>query len=125
MTIGDIITQAKELAGSAVSDATALSFLNEIEGQIALEWIGADAWHEYTEDDLTSDPLIPPPWGRGIFVPYVEAMIYYSHGEFDRYANAKALHEQNWLDFRKHVRRTLPYPCCCGNRYREEDPLNV
>jgi len=132
MTIKSLIDQAFELAGSSVSQATALTWFNELEGQIALEWIGMDAWMPYTEDDLDAEPLIGEPWGRGIYEPYVEAMIYYAHGEIERYENAKTMHEQNYLDFRKHVRRTHKPPCCfCRprpliiNSVEMEDPLNV
>ena len=129
MTIQSLIDQAAELAGSTASQATMLSWLNEIEGQIAFEWIGVDAWTPYTTAELNDEPLIPEPWGRGIYVPYLEAMLYWTHGEFDRYNNAKAMHEQNYLDFRKYVRRTHRPPCrpcrCAAYYYREEDPLNA
>lgn len=134
MTIRSLIEQAWELAGSTAPQATMLSWINELEGQIAFDWIGADAWSPYTADDLDAEPLIGDPWGRGIYEPYLEAMLYWTHGEYDRYNNAKAMHEQNYLDFRKFVRRTHKPPCrlyclmqqlndCC-RYYREEDPLN-
>ena len=127
MTIKSLLDEASELAGSSVPQSTMLNWFNDLEGQIAFDWIGADAWSPYTTDDLTAEPLIGEPWGRGIYEPYLEAMIYYTHGEIDRYANAKEMHEHNYLEFRKYVRRTHKPPCCACRCpiNTEEDPLNV
>lgn len=110
MTIKSLIDQAFELAGSTISDATMLSFFNEIEGRVAMEWLGAREWTPYTEADLQKEPILTEPWARGIYVPYLEAMLYYTHGENDRYENARTMHENNYLELRKHAQRKLP-PC--------------
>lgn len=131
MTIKSLIDQAFELAGSTVSQETMLSWLSDIDGQIAYDCLGVDLILPYDEDDLGSEPVVGDPWGRNIYEPYLEAMIYYTHGEIDRYVNAKTMHTQNYLEFRKWLRRTLSAPCCCAkpreviNSVRLEDPLNV
>ena len=128
MTIGSLITKAKDMAGSAVFDAQLLDWFNDLEGQLAFDFFGVDAFAPYTSDDLTSEPLVGWPWGEQIYVHWLEAMIYYAHAEYERYENARTMHENALWEFRRFVNRTRPYcPCRSFTRRcaREEDPLNV
>lgn len=127
MTIGELIGKAKDMAGSAVSDSQLLDWINDIEGQIAFDFFGIDAFMPYTTDDLTSEPLVGWPWGEQIYVHFLEAMIYYAHAEYERYSNAKTMHDTALWDFRRYYNRTRPYYRCCPYRcrVREEDPLNA
>lgn len=131
MTIREIIAQAQLLSGVSVPDATLLRWISDLDGQLAFAYFGVDGWiAPYSEDDLDVPALIEPPWDETIYVPYLEAMTYYTTGEYDRYENAKTMHEQKLLEFKKYLNRSRRV-CCCRprrleiNSVRLEDPLSV
>lgn len=106
MTITQAITAAQALTGQVYDQATLLRWLSELDGQLAFEVWGATSWTAYTEDDLASLLLVPYPWDGGIYVHYLEAMTYFSNGEYDRYANARAQYDNALGEFRRFVQRT-------------------
>lgn len=106
MTITQAITAAQALTGQVYDQATMLRWLSELDGQLAFEVWGATSWTAYTEDDLASLLLVPYPWDGGIYVHYLEAMTYFSNGEYDRYANARAQYDNALGEFRRFVQRT-------------------
>ncbi len=131
MTINEIIAQAQTLSGVSVPDATLLRWISDLDGQLAFAYFGVDGWiAPYSEDDLDVPALIEPPWDETIYVPYLEAMTYYTTGEYDRYENAKAMYEEKLLEFKKYLNRSRRV-CCCSprrmeiNSVRLEEPLNV
>lgn len=115
MTIADAIANATAMTGRVVDDATMLRWLSELDGIIAYDVFGADAWEPYTAEDMSAELACAYPWD-GFYVHYLEAMTYYTDGEFDRYENAKAMFEKKYWDFRHYLRRTHPElrPCCKG-----------
>lgn len=131
MTINEIIEQAQTLSGVSVPEETLLRWVSDLDGRLAIDYFGVDGWiAPYDSDDLDVPALIEPPWDEGIYVPYLEAMTYYTTGEYDRYENAKAMYEAKLLEFKKYLNRSRRV-CCCRprrleiNSVRLEDPLNV
>ena len=112
MTINEIIEQAQTLTGVTVPEETLLRWISDLDGRLAFGYFGADAWILPYGDDETDDTgLIEPPWDETIYVPYLEAMIYYTTGEYDRYANAKAMYDEHLLEFKKYLNRSRRF-CC-------------
>lgn len=115
MTINEIIEQAKTLSGVSVPDETLLRWISDLDGRLAIDYFGVDGYIlPYEESDMDSSALIEPPWDEGIYVPYLESMTYYTTGEYDRYENAKAMHEARLLEFKKYLNRSRRY--CCRRR---------
>lgn len=106
MRISEAINAAVALTGQAVDTETMIRWLSELDGKIAFDVFGADAWSPYTESETDADLLVDFPWDGRIYVPYLESMTYYSNGEYDRYENAKAMYESALLEFRKYYNRT-------------------
>lgn len=116
MTISKAIEHAVAMTGRVVDDELMVQWLGELDGTIAFDVFGADAWAPYTEDDMDAELIVDYPWD-GLYVPYLEAQTYYTDGEYDRYENAKAMFEKKYWDFRHFLRRTHPElkpPCRRG-----------
>lgn len=114
MLISEAIANVKALTGAVVDDATLVRWLSEFDGKLALEFFHEDEFEPYDPvDDLTTELKIPFPWD-GVYVHHLEAMTYYTNGEYDRSANARAMSEAALSDYRKHMQRTqcvLHTPC--------------
>ena len=105
MLVTDAITQAQALTGQVVAQSVLLRWLSELDGQLAIEFYGAGEWAPYTTDDLQSALAVPYPWDGGVYVHYLEAMTYFSNGEYERYENARAMSEEKLGEFRRYVQR--------------------
>lgn len=105
MLINTAITEAAALTGQVVPQATALRWLSELDGQLALEFYFAGEWAPYAEADLQSELAVPFPWDGGVYVHHLEAQTYFANGEYERYANARAMSESKLDEFRRHVQR--------------------
>ena len=91
MLISEALSAAAALTGQTVDAATAVRWLSEADGRLAFELYRTDAWTPYDpEDDLGSELLVPVPWD-GFYVHHLEAMTYFSVGEYDRYENARKI----------------------------------
>ena len=106
MTISDALARARALTGQVFDTATLVGWLSELDGRLALElgFDGPQAPYDPT-DDLSTALLAPFPWD-GFYVHHLEAMTYYSAGEYDRYENARALAERKLADWRAYLRRS-------------------
>ena len=101
------------MTGTVVDDAALCRWLSELDGRLAFEFYKADAWLPYTvEDDKNCELLVPFPWD-GLYIHHLEAMTYYTNGEYDRYKNAMAMSEKVLDDYRKFVVR-MHVPVCPG-----------
>lgn len=105
MTITQAISSATALTGNVYSQDEALRWLSELDGQLAFEVYGVDSWTAYSQEDLDSLLLVPYPWD-GLYVHKLEAMTYFSNGEYDRYANAQRMFEEALGEFKRFVQRT-------------------
>ena len=106
MTISEAIAQSTALTGQAVPDATLVRWLSELDGRLALTLGRSGTWTPYdAAADLAKPLLAPHPWD-GFYVHHLEAMTYYTDGEYDRYANARAMCERGERDWRAFLRRS-------------------
>ena len=113
MTVSEAITQAQARTGQALEDsyseidngALLLRWLSELDGRIAYDLYRAATWKMYTEDDLSYTLAIIFPWDT-LYPVYLEAMIYFANGEYDRYANAQAIYQEQISTYRKTVQRS-------------------
>lgn len=105
MTITQAISSATALTGNVYSQDEALRWLSELDGQLAFEVYGVDSWTAYSVEDLGSLLLVPYPWD-GLYVHKLEAMTYFSNGEYDHYANAQRMFEEALGEFKRFVQRT-------------------
>lgn len=107
MTLRDLINKISEEKPNSFSEAKLISFVNEVEAEVAEELNEAEApVYKYEHDDeLDKVLLAPAPYDR-LYVSYVKAMIDYTNEEYDSYANNQAQHVQDFRDFVDWVVRT-------------------
>lgn len=107
MTLRDLINKISEEKPNSFSEAKLISFVNEIEAEVAEE-LYMDETPVYTyehDEELDRELLVPAPYDR-LYISYVKAMIDYSNEEYDSYANNQAQHVQDYRDFVDWVVRT-------------------
>lgn len=106
MNVSDAIKHAKALTGSVVDDSVLCRWLSELDGRLVFEFFHGDAWTAYSlPEDENTELLVAFPWD-GLYVHYLEAMTYYSNGEYDRSKNAQAMADKLEDDWRKWLTRT-------------------
>ena len=106
MTISEAISQTRKLSGNAVDDNTMCRWLSELDGRLMLDFYKGGEWMSYSlPDDEGHELLVPFPWDE-LYVHYLEAMVYYSNGEFERYRNSYEMYNKKELDFRQWYART-------------------
>lgn len=111
MKLTEAIQQAVLLTGAAVDQSVMCRWLSELDGKLSLTLYKTDAIINYTmPEEGEDDPelLVPYPWD-GIYVHYLEAMCYYTTGDFGRYQNSMAMYNQGEEQFRKWCIR-MHYP---------------
>lgn len=112
MKLSEAINRANALTGQVYGNALQVRWLNELDGQLA-ETFYHEEFTPYTTADLTRDLLIPWPWDEA-YVHYLEAMIYFSNGETERYEDAKVMYEQRLREYRAYMQRTQARRCRPG-----------
>ena len=105
MTVAQAMANAQAVTGQVFDAATLRRWLSELDGQLALDLYRADAWTPYSADDDAALLLGPDPWD-GLYVHHLEAMTYFSNGEYDRYQNALTMRENALGEFKRFVQRT-------------------
>ena len=106
MTISEAISQTRKLSGNAVDDNTMCRWLSELDGRLMLDFYKGSEWMAYAlPQDADHELLVPFPWDE-LYVHYLEAMVYYSNGEFERYRNSYEMYNKKELDFRQWYART-------------------
>ena len=115
MTPAAAAAEAERLTGQVYDRAVLLRWLSELDGILALDLYRVEPPEPYTtEDQAERALLIPFPWDGGVYVHHLEAMTYFSNGEYDRYANARQLSEHALAEFRRYTRRNAAYPAPQG-----------
>ena len=110
MLISEALSGAAALTGQTIDTETAVRWLSEADGRLAFEFYRVGAWTPYDpEHDLGSELLVPFPWD-GFYVHHLEAMTYFTDGEYDRYENARIMAETVLGDFRRFLQRTQASP---------------
>ena len=109
MTINEAIANTRKLSGNAVDDNTLCRWLSELDGRLMLDFYKGSEWMSYSlPQDEDHELLVPFPWDE-LYVHYLEAMVYYSNGEFDRYRNSYEMFNKKELDYRQwYARNQLP-----------------
>lgn len=106
MTVKEAMSKAQELTGTAISESTLCAWLSELDGRLMFEFYHGETWTPYaTPADNGAALLVPFPWDMA-YVHWLEAMCYYTNGEYDRYGNAMTMFEAKMGDYRKFVTRT-------------------
>ena len=103
MTIQELITKVGEEKPNAFTTQKLVSFINEIEADVA-QVLKVDT-PNYVYTDLTSVLLVPAPYDR-LYVSYLKAMIDYADEEMESYVNNAAQHTQDFTEFENWVVRT-------------------
>lgn len=109
MTITKAIAAARKLTGCVYDDAIMVSWLSEADGKLVMEFYHGDAWTPYDEEqDMDAQLVIPAPWDI-CYTHYLEAMTYYSNGEYDRYTNSMNMYNRKVEEFKAwFVRAHIP-----------------
>lgn len=109
MTITKAIAAARKLTGCVYDDAIMVSWLSEADGKLVMEFYHGDAWTPYDEEhDMDAQLVIPAPWDI-CYTHYLEAMTYYSNGEYDRYTNSMNMYNRKVEEFKSwFVRAHIP-----------------
>ena len=106
MTLRDLLNKISEEKPNSFSEAKLISFVNEVEAEVAEELHLEDV-PVYTDNhvDLDETLLVHAPYDR-LYISYVKAMIDYTNEEYESYANNQAQHVQDYRDFVDWVVRT-------------------
>lgn len=107
MTLRELLNKISEEKPNSFSEAKLISFVNEVEAEVAEE-LNKSIVPVYTfehDSELDKELLVPAPYDR-LYVSYVKAMIDYANEEYDSYANNQAQHVQDYRDFVDWVVRT-------------------
>lgn len=109
MKIKEAIAFARKLSGNAIDDDTLCRWLSELDGRLMLDFYKGSEWMSYSvPQDEEHDLLIPFPWDE-MYVHYLEAMVYYSNGEFERYRNSYEMYNKKELEYRQwYARNQFP-----------------
>lgn len=109
MKISEAISYTRSLSGNAVDDNTLCRWLSELDGRLMLDFYKGSEWMSYSlPQDEDHELLVPFPWDE-LYVHYLEAMVYYSNGEFERYRNSYEMYNKKELDYRQwYARNQLP-----------------
>lgn len=114
MTIREAIAQAADLTGQVVSNTILVRWLSEFDGKLAVTFYRAEEWAPYDPvTDLDRELLVPYPYD-GTYLHHLEAMTYFTNGEYDRYENAKVMADKVLNDYKAFMQRTQARPCRPG-----------
>lgn len=111
MKLTDAISQAVLLTGAAVDQSVMCRWLSELDGKLSLTLYKTDSIIQYQmpgEGQESPALLVPYPWD-GMYIHYLEAMCYYTTGDFGRYQNSMAMYNQGEKAFREWCIR-MHYP---------------
>ena len=101
MTVSELFAYVDHVKPNAFTDSDKLVWLNEIEARIQTEvmlrWQGEMEQYTLPEDKDTELLLSPP--HDSCYRYYLQAMIDYENGEYNRYANTSQLFNAAWDSF--------------------------
>ena len=101
MTVGELFAYVDDIKPNAFTTEQKMIWLNELEARIQkdvlLRWRGEWEQYQWPEDKDVS-PLLDPP-DDAMYRHWLEAMIDYANGEYDKYQNTAALFNQVWNAF--------------------------
>ena len=92
MTIQECIDYVDSIEPNAYSDTQKTGWLNEVEGKVYTQLFLVQPYgFKQTPQTLA----LPAPYDR-MYSRYLQAMIHYANGEYDRYANSMAMFNEVW-----------------------------
>ena len=101
MTLRDLLNKISDEKPNSFSEAKLISFVNEVEADVAEELhLDAEDIPTYTDNhtDLDKTLLVTAPYDR-LYVSYVKAMIDFSNEEYASYQLNLEQHVQDFRDF--------------------------
>lgn len=104
MTVKELIDKVQEEKPNTFDDAKLVSYVNEIESEVA-EQLRLTQTPEYNTEELNKSLLLSYPYNR-LYVSYLKAQIDYANEEYASYENNAAQHVQDFRDFTDWVVRT-------------------
>ncbi len=101
MTIRTLLDYVQAVKPSAFTDEQMLVWINELEARVQLEvmqrWPGEIIQYELPQNENTELLMTPP--HDSCYRYYLQAMIDYENGEYNRYANTSQMFNASWNDF--------------------------
>lgn len=100
MTIRDLLNKISKEKPNSFSEADLISFVNEVEAEVAeqLHEFEAPVYTFEHDDELDRILLAPAPYDR-LYISYVKMQMDFANEEWDSYANDQAQHVQDFRDF--------------------------
>ena len=100
MTIRDLLNKISKEKPNSFSEADLISFVNEVETEVAeqLHEFEAPVYTLEHDDELDRILLAPPPYDR-LYISYVKAMIDFANEEYASYQLNQEQHVQDFRDF--------------------------
>lgn len=101
MTIRTLLDYVQAVKPSSFTDEQMLVWINELEARVQLEvmqrWPGGIVQYKLPENE-NSVLLLDPPHDS-CYRYFLQAMIDYENGEYNRYANTSQMFNASWNDF--------------------------
>lgn len=101
MTLSELFGYVDEIKPNAFSNERKTVWLNELEARIQrdvlLRWPGGMVRYRWPEDAGAS-PLLDAP-DDAVYRHWLEAMIDYANGEYDKYQSTSAIFNRMWDEF--------------------------
>jgi hypothetical protein len=104
MTIQNLIDKIQEEKPNTFTDAKMVSFINEIESDVAAQ-VNMVFKPYTTAEDMNKELMVPAPYDR-LYVSYLKAMVDYANEEYASYQLNQEQHLQDFADFLNWVVRT-------------------
>lgn len=109
MTIEQSITLLDRLHPNPHARDLKVGWLSEVDGRVAREILGDEAFAGYMDAPPHTTLLVPFPYDRALYPNYLAAMIHLSNGEITRYNQSITLFSAALDAYRgHHIRTNLP-----------------
>ena len=95
MTLQECIDYVDSIEPNAYTNAQKAGWLNEVEGKVYTQLFLVQPYEFTPVTDGSRILALPAPHDR-MYSLYLQAMIHYANGEYDRYANSMAVFNQAW-----------------------------
>ena len=121
MKAQEAIDMADSVKPNAYSNADKVAWLAELEGKIQTEIFLLPLEKLERPESVTDELIVPFPYDS-IYNFWLQAMIDFHNGEYDKYDNTFAMFNEKWKDYEKW--RTINYPTV-GSLKRGETRVEV
>ena len=99
MTAGELVALADRLAPNPFDEDIKLGLVNEIEAKIFTELLLTESedFEPIAQANMATAELSLPESRRSLYIAWMRTMLYWYMGEYDTYANEKAMFDNEWL----------------------------